>query len=75
MAKMISSCKGKPTSEQIAIAKLDQKQRYICLDIHDREGVWLKKVLEQIFPENSKEILNVAQYMLTEGNVMYYYRD
>lgn len=37
--------------------------------------IGLKKALEQAFPENSNEILSVAQYMLTRGNVMYYYRD
>lgn len=30
------------------------------------------KLLETYFPENHKEILTLAQYMLSEGNVMYY---
>lgn len=95
--------KGKPTSERIAIGKLDpetgmlipNRNYYELFEKKDPEytpefvrsnGVYaliseivkkcgLKKTLEQVFPENSKEILSVAQYMLTEGNVMYYYRD
>ena len=33
------------------------------------------KSVEQYFPENSKEMLTAAQYMLSEGNVMYYLDD
>ncbi len=33
------------------------------------------KLLKQYFPENYSEILTVAQYMLSEGNVMYYIDD
>lgn len=30
---------------------------------------------ERYFPENSREMLTAAQYMLSEGNVMYYIDD
>ncbi|NLD20573.1 MAG: transposase [Clostridiales bacterium] len=33
------------------------------------------KLLKSYFPENCKEILTLAQYMLSEGNVMYYIDD
>lgn len=33
------------------------------------------KLLKRYFPEQYKEILTVAQYMLSEGNVMYYIDD
>ena len=33
------------------------------------------KLLKRYFPENCSEILTVAQYMLSEGNVMYYLDD
>ncbi len=35
----------------------------------------LKKLLEQYMPENVHQILTIAQYMLSEGNVMYYLED
>ena len=35
----------------------------------------ITKLLKMYFPENYKEILTVAQYMLSEGNVMYYLED
>ncbi len=35
----------------------------------------LEKLLKRYFPENWREILTVAQYMLSEGNVMYYLED
>lgn len=33
------------------------------------------KILERYFPENSKQIMTVAQYILSEGNVMMYIDD
>ena len=35
----------------------------------------LKRLLKRYFPENYTEILTAAQYMLSEGNVMYYISD
>lgn len=35
----------------------------------------ITKLLRRYFPENFREILAVAQYMLSEGNVMYYLDD
>lgn len=35
----------------------------------------LEKHLKQLYPDEWKRILTVAQYMLTEGNVMYYLPD
>ena len=35
----------------------------------------VKKLLKAYFPENYKEILTIAQYILSEGNVMYYLDD
>ncbi len=35
----------------------------------------IKKLLKKYFPENYSEMLTVAQYMLSEGNVMYYLSD
>ena len=41
----------------------------ICSDLG------LKRLLKRYFPENYTEILTAAQYMLSEGNVMYYISD
>lgn len=35
----------------------------------------IKKLLKRYFPEHESEILTAAQYMLSEGNVMYYISD
>lgn len=35
----------------------------------------IKRLLKRYFPENYTEILTAAQYMLSEGNVMYYISD
>lgn len=35
----------------------------------------LTKLLKKYFPENCNEIMTIAQYMLSEGNVMYYLDD
>lgn len=35
----------------------------------------LTKLLKRYFPEHEKELLTVAQYMLSEGNVLYYLED
>lgn len=35
----------------------------------------IKKLLKRYFPENYTEMLTAAQYMLSEGNVMYYISD
>ena len=95
--------KGKPTSERIAIGKLDEKtgklipnrNYYEIFKKKDPEalpelvrsnGVYLlfsgicrklglEKHLSQLYPDEWKRILTVAQYMLTEGNVMYYLPD
>lgn len=37
--------------------------------------VGLKSILKKYFPENHVKMLTVAQYMLAEGNVMYYLDD
>lgn len=37
--------------------------------------IGVTKLLKRYFPENYEEILTMAQYMLTEGNVMYYIDD
>lgn len=39
------------------------------------EKLGIIKLLKKYFPENSREILTTAQYMLSEGNVMYYLDD
>lgn len=95
--------KGKPTSERVAIGKLDEKtgmlipnrNYYEIFEKKDPEalpelirsnGVYLlfsgicrklglEKHLKQLYPDEWKRILTVAQYMLTEGNVMYYLPD
>ena len=97
------NAKGKPTSDRVAIGKLDDatgmlipnRNYYEIFEKKDPEytpefvrsnGVYaliseivkscgLKRTLERAFPETCNEILSIAQYMLTEGNVMYYYRD
>lgn len=52
---------------------------YDCGVNHVFENVSVKlgvtKLLKAYFPENYKEILTVAQYMLSEGNVLYYLDD
>lgn len=35
----------------------------------------ITKILKNLFPECHKDILTIAQYMLTEGNAMYYLED
>ena len=35
----------------------------------------LIKLVKRYFPEHWKEMLTVAQYMLSQGNVMYYLKD
>ena len=95
--------KGKPTSERVAIGKLDEKtgmlipnrNYYEIFEKKDPEalpelirsnGVYLlfsgicrklglEKHLKQLYSDEWKRILTVAQYMLTEGNVMYYLPD
>lgn len=42
---------------------------------HICETLGITKILKKLFPEHYKEILTVAQYMLTEGNTMYYLED
>lgn len=97
------NAKGKPTSDRVAIGKLDDATGMLIpnrnyYEIFEKKdpgftpefvrscGVYaliseivkksgLKKVLDRAFPESCDEILSLAQYMLTEGNVMYYYRD
>jgi len=39
------------------------------------EKLGIVRLLKKYFPESSREILTVAQYMLSEGNVMYYLDD
>ena len=39
------------------------------------EELGITKLLRMYFPENYKELLTIAQYMLSEGNVMYYLED
>ncbi|HNX65193.1 MAG TPA: transposase [Oscillospiraceae bacterium] len=46
---------------------------YAFEGIADKLG--LSKLLKLYFPESCKEILTTAQYMLSEGNVMYYLDD
>ena len=41
--------------------------------VSDKLG--LTRILRQYFPENWEMMLTAAQYMLSEGNVMYYLRD
>lgn len=43
-------------------------------DVFDRvcDTLGVKKLLKRYFPEHCKEILTVAQYLLSEGNVLYY---
>lgn len=95
--------KGKPTSERIAIGKLDtetgmlipNRNYYEIFEKKDPDalpelvrsnGVYrlfseickktgIESLLKQVYPERWKQILTVAQYMLTEGNVMYYLPD
>lgn len=95
--------KGKPTSERVAIGKLDEKTGFLVpnrnyYEIFEKKdpdavpelvqsrGVYrlfsqicrrlgLEGLLKQLFPNQWKKILTVAQYMLTEGNVMYYLPD
>ena len=37
--------------------------------------IGLERLVQQLFPDNWKQILTIAQYMLSEGNVMYYLPD
>lgn len=95
--------KGKPTSERIAIGKLDEetgmlipnRNYYEIFEKKDPDslpelvrsnGVYrlfsricqktgIEGLLKQLYPEHWRKILTVAQYMLTEGNVMYYLPD
>jgi len=46
---------------------------YVFEEVMSKLGI--SKLLKKCFPENYKEILTVAQYMLSEGNVMYYLDD
>lgn len=39
------------------------------------EQLGITKILKRLFPECYKEILTMSQYMLTEGNTMYYLED
>ena len=43
-------------------------------DVFDRvcDTLGVKKLLKRYFPEHCMEILTVAQYLLSEGNVLYY---
>ena len=43
---------------------------YVFEEVMSKLGI--SKLLKKCFPENYKEILTVAQYMLSEGHVMYY---
>ena len=95
--------KGKPTSDRIAIGKLDDETGMLIpnrnyyeifektdpdsmLEIVRSNGVYLlfskickkiglERLVQQLFPDNWEQILTVAQYMLSEGNVMYYLPD
>lgn len=95
--------KGKPTSERVAIGKLDEesgmlipnrnyyeifekKDIYAVPEFVRSNGVYMlfsgicknlgiEKLLKQLFAEDWEQILTVAQYMLSEGNVMYYLPD
>lgn len=42
---------------------------------HICETLGITRILKNIFPDTYKEILTIAQYMLTEGNAMYYLED
>lgn len=46
-------------------------------DVFDKicKKLGLKHVLKKYFPENYVQLLTIAQYMLAEGNVMYYLDD
>lgn len=94
---------GKPTSERIAIGKLDEetgmlipnRNYYEMFEKKDpdaapefvrSDGVYrlfsnickklgIESTLKQLYPEQWSRILTVSQYMLTEGNVMYYLPD
>ena len=46
---------------------------YVFEEIAKELGI--TKLLKTYFPENYKEALTIAQYMLSEGNVMYYLED
>ena len=50
---------------------------YGVYDVFDKicGKLGLKRLLKRYFPENYTEILTAAQYMLSEGNVMYYISD
>lgn len=46
---------------------------YAFSEICEQLGV--TKILKRLFPECYREILTISQYMLTEGNTMYYLED
>ena len=58
------------TSQPITKAIFDYGVYYAFSGIVKKLGI--DKELERYFPENYKEILAIAQYMLSEGNVMHY---
>lgn len=45
----------------------------VCRNLSESLG--LTSILRDVFPENYREILTVAHYMLTTGSVMYYLED
>ena len=94
---------GKPTSERVAIGKLDEESGKLIpnrnyYEIFGKEDpnkkeffvksvgnhlafsgvakrIGLEKCVREIFGEKSDAILTVSQYMMNEGNVMYYLPD
>lgn len=52
-------------------------QDYGVADVFDKvcKKLGVTKLVEKYFPENAKEMLTAAQYILSEGNVMYYLDD
>ena len=61
------------TDQPITKAVFDYGVYYAFAGTVKRLGI--EKALKRYFPEHYKEILTIAQYMLSEGNVMYYIDD
>lgn len=61
------------TDQPVTKAVFDYGVYYAFAGTVKRLGI--EKALKRYFPERYKEILTIAQYMLSEGNVMYYIDD
>ena len=61
------------TDMPVTKAVFDYGVHYAFAGIVKKLGI--EEELKRYFPENYREILTIAQYMLSEGNVMYYIDD